>query len=337
MLVPYLGGGFGAGLRIWPHVILAALAARITGRPVKLVLTRPQMFTSVGHRPQTVQRLRLGATRDGTAGRRSTTRPPRRSAPEEANIGARHCGHAPRPTPAQRRHPRPAGPAEHSQPRLAAGPGQGRGQLRRWSPRSTSCPTHWAWTRSNCGCATTPRSTRSPACRGRARPCASATWPAPSDSAGPGATPRSGRCATASWLIGYGMAGVTFGWFQAPCQASISISRDGTAHVRSAATDIGTGTYTVATQLTAELLGLRTGPGASSRSVTATCRPRRSPAARAGDGAERQRSTPPPATCSRRSSTSPPTMRVAAARPQARTRSPSPTAASTSSPTPRPG
>jgi CO/xanthine dehydrogenase Mo-binding subunit len=65
VLVPYLGGGFGAGLRAWPHVILTALAARVVGRPVKLVLTRPQMFTSVGHRPESLQRVRLGATRDG--------------------------------------------------------------------------------------------------------------------------------------------------------------------------------------------------------------------------------------------------------------------------------
>jgi xanthine dehydrogenase YagR molybdenum-binding subunit len=43
---------------------------------------------------------------------------------------------------------------------------------------------------------------------------------------------------------------------QAPCQATVSIRRDGTAHVRSAATDLGTGTYTIATQVTAELLGL---------------------------------------------------------------------------------
>src|SRR6202043_958449 len=75
VLVPYLGGGFGAGLRVWPHVILAALAARIVGPPVKLVLTRPQMFTSVGHRPETLQRVRLGATRDGrlVAGDLATT------------------------------------------------------------------------------------------------------------------------------------------------------------------------------------------------------------------------------------------------------------------------
>ena len=55
VLAPFVGGAFGAGLRTWPHVVLAAVAARHAGRPVKLVLTRPQMFTSArlppGHRP----------------------------------------------------------------------------------------------------------------------------------------------------------------------------------------------------------------------------------------------------------------------------------------------
>jgi len=53
VLAPYVAGGFGAGLRIWPHATLTVLAARVVDRPVKLVLTRPQMFTSVGHRPAT--------------------------------------------------------------------------------------------------------------------------------------------------------------------------------------------------------------------------------------------------------------------------------------------
>jgi CO/xanthine dehydrogenase Mo-binding subunit len=65
VLAPYVGGGFGAGLRPWPHVILAALAARTVGRPAKLVLTRPQMFTGVGHRPSTVQHLKIAASRSG--------------------------------------------------------------------------------------------------------------------------------------------------------------------------------------------------------------------------------------------------------------------------------
>ncbi|CAN0587112.1 unnamed protein product, partial [Ectocarpus sp. 12 AP-2014] len=57
---PYLGGGFGSkAIPIGPHV-LAILAARMTGRPVKMMLTRQQMFGPVGHRTTTCQRLRLG-------------------------------------------------------------------------------------------------------------------------------------------------------------------------------------------------------------------------------------------------------------------------------------
>jgi xanthine dehydrogenase YagR molybdenum-binding subunit len=69
-------------------------------------------------------------------------------------------------------------------------------------------------------------------------------------------TPEIGSMRNGNWLVGYGMAGVTFTPGQAPCQATVSIRRDGTAQVRSAATDLGTGTYTIATQVAAELLGL---------------------------------------------------------------------------------
>jgi xanthine dehydrogenase YagR molybdenum-binding subunit len=61
----FLGGGFGCKGQTWPHTPLAALAARQVGRPVKLVLRRQQMFTSNGHRPFTHQHTTLGATRDG--------------------------------------------------------------------------------------------------------------------------------------------------------------------------------------------------------------------------------------------------------------------------------
>ena len=61
----FVGGGFGAGLRVWPHTIGAAMAARQLDRPVKVVLTRPQMFTQVGFRPESWQRIVLGADREG--------------------------------------------------------------------------------------------------------------------------------------------------------------------------------------------------------------------------------------------------------------------------------
>jgi hypothetical protein len=65
VICPFIGGAFGTSLRTWPHVTLAAMAARQVGRPVKLVLTRKQMFLTTGHRPRTLQRVALGAMSDG--------------------------------------------------------------------------------------------------------------------------------------------------------------------------------------------------------------------------------------------------------------------------------
>jgi xanthine dehydrogenase YagR molybdenum-binding subunit len=61
----FVGGGFGCKGQVWSHVVLAAMAARQVNRPVKLVLDRPQMFGPVGARPMTHQQVTLGATRDG--------------------------------------------------------------------------------------------------------------------------------------------------------------------------------------------------------------------------------------------------------------------------------
>jgi xanthine dehydrogenase YagR molybdenum-binding subunit len=62
---PFVGGGFGCKGQSWPHTPIAALAARVVNKPVKLVLTRRQMFTSVGHRPRTRQENTFAARRDG--------------------------------------------------------------------------------------------------------------------------------------------------------------------------------------------------------------------------------------------------------------------------------
>lgn len=61
----FVGGAFGSALRTWPHVIAAAAAARKVGKPVKLVLGRDQMFTNVGYRPHTWQKVGIGATAAG--------------------------------------------------------------------------------------------------------------------------------------------------------------------------------------------------------------------------------------------------------------------------------
>jgi xanthine dehydrogenase YagR molybdenum-binding subunit len=62
---PFVGGAFGSGLRAWPHVTLAALGARVASRPVKVMLSRREMYYGTGYRPHTVQRVALGASRDG--------------------------------------------------------------------------------------------------------------------------------------------------------------------------------------------------------------------------------------------------------------------------------
>jgi CO/xanthine dehydrogenase Mo-binding subunit len=258
VLVPYLGGGFGSGLRVWPHVILAALAARIAGRPVKLVLTRPQMFTSVGHRPETRQRVRLGATRDGrlvAVDHEST-----------ATIGALDDGGV-EPV------PQTTGNA-YSCPNVATR--DLRARLHIPSPHWMRAPgaaqgnfaMESALDELSYTLGIDPIELRlrnyTEVHPGSGRPWSSKAlrecYHAGAERFGwARRTPQTGSMRDGNWLVGYGMAGVTFTPGQAPCQATVSIRCDGTAHVRSAATDLGTGTYTIATQVTAGLLGLDTG------------------------------------------------------------------------------
>ncbi len=65
IITKFVGSGFGSKLWPWTHCALAVAAARQLGKPVKLVLSRRMMFQTVGHRPRTQQRVRLGATADG--------------------------------------------------------------------------------------------------------------------------------------------------------------------------------------------------------------------------------------------------------------------------------
>ncbi|MGW4733675.1 xanthine dehydrogenase family protein molybdopterin-binding subunit [Streptomyces shenzhenensis] len=254
VLVPYVGGGFGAGLRAWPHVILTAMAARVLRRPVKLVLTRPQMFTSVGHRPSGVQWLRVGATRDGellALNHRSLISLSMEDNDYEpfasATAFAYRCPNVITQdrqariniaVPTSMRAPAEAQgnfALESALDELAYTLGMDPVELRLrnhtdvdprnglpWSGKALlECyevgARRFGWSRRN------PR-------------------------------PRSMR--DGNWLVGYGMASALFPYFAQPCAAQATVRGDGSALVRSAATDIGTGTYTVMAQLAAEELGL---------------------------------------------------------------------------------
>jgi xanthine dehydrogenase YagR molybdenum-binding subunit len=254
VLAPYVGGGFGAGLRCWPHVILAALASRTAGRPVKLVLTRPQMFTGVGHRPGTIQHLRLGATRTGelTVIDHLATSP---AARQDFNIEPvtmmSAAGYACPNVVARDQQKRLNIPA----PGSMRAPGDAQGNFALESAMDELAFAlgadplelrlrNYAEIHPQLGLPWSSKALRACYQQGAERFGWSHRSPEP-------ASMRDG-----DWLVGYGMAGVSYLWGQLPCQARASIGRDGNAFVRSAATDIGTGTYTIMTQLSADTLGL---------------------------------------------------------------------------------
>jgi xanthine dehydrogenase YagR molybdenum-binding subunit len=254
VLVPYFGGGFGAGLRAWPHLILTALAARVVGRPVKCVLTRPQMFNSVGYRPETLQRIRLGATRAGKLvaidHEATSTRGIEEYNAELITLGTGASYACPNvathdlqislnvPSPNAMRAPGAAegnfaieSALDELSYRLQMDPIELR--LRNYSEVNPQSGLPWS----------------GKALRECYRVGAERFGWAKRDR-------RVGSMRDGHLLVGYGMAGVAYEWYVTPCKARLSMGRDGRVRLRSAATDIGTGTYTIATQVAAELLGV---------------------------------------------------------------------------------
>jgi CO/xanthine dehydrogenase Mo-binding subunit len=254
VLVPFVGGAFGAGLRVWPHTLLAALAARVTGRPVKLVLTRAQMFTSVGHRPNTIQQVSLGASRDGRlTAIEHVSKSSIGMVDELINLityGTPHAYACPNlstratqirqsiPIPGWMRAPGEAEGSfalESAVDELSYALGIDPIELRVKNHAHVHPETGLPW--SSNGLLECYR-------QGAERFGWSARNPQPRS------TRKDGQ------LVGYGMARGALGAYQPPCKAIASIRRDGTAVVRSGATDIGPGPYTVMTMLAADCLGV---------------------------------------------------------------------------------
>jgi xanthine dehydrogenase YagR molybdenum-binding subunit len=251
---PYLGGGFGAGLRVWPHVILAVLAARAVGRPVKLTLTRPQMFTGIGHRPKTNQTIKLGASRGGelvAIDHEATST----LALEDENIEPVALGSSSSyacPNVSTRDNQRRLNIAP---PGWMRAPGEAEGNFALESAIDELAYElgidplefrlkNYAEVQPQFGLAWSSKALRECYTVGAER----FGWTRRNPTV---ASMRDGH-----WQVGYGVAGVTYSWWQVHCDARATIARDGTAYVRSAANDIGTGTYTVMKQLSAEMLGL---------------------------------------------------------------------------------
>ncbi len=250
----YVGGGFGSKGSPWSHVALAVMGAKVARRPVKLAVTRPQMFSLVGHRPRTVQRIALGADADGklVAVRHDVTNETSSfdDFVEPSAVQTRMLYACPNvatshrlvrldvPTPTFQRAPGESTGTlalESAMDELAyalemdplelrlrnyaeVDPGEGKP----WSSKSLrECyragAERFGWSRRD------PR-------------------------------PRSMR--EGAWLVGWGMATATYPSRQSPASAVARARPDGTVLVQAGTQDIGTGTYTIMTQIAADALGV---------------------------------------------------------------------------------
>jgi xanthine dehydrogenase YagR molybdenum-binding subunit len=254
VISPFVGGAFGSALRTWPHVTLAALGARVARRPVKVMLSRRDMYYGVGYRPHTVQRVALGASREGRLAAIAHDGHQETSTYEEfseallnatrflhscPNVQTRHrITRLNVHTPTYMRAPGEASgifALESAMDELAVALNIDPVELRLrnepehdefkklpFSSRSTrecyrAAAERFGWSRRN----PEPRSMR--------------------DGRG---------------LLGWGMATATYPMNYAPASAMARLLPDGTAEVMSAASDMGPGTWTSMTQVAAESLGL---------------------------------------------------------------------------------
>ncbi|MDB5233573.1 MAG: xanthine dehydrogenase [Hymenobacter sp.] len=254
VITKYIGGGFGCKGSCWPHTVLTVQAAKGVGRPVKLVLTRKQQFTSMGHREDQTQTLMLGASKEGKLlslihEKTSTTSPWDNYAESNSKIInlLYDC------------------PTFESHYQLGRGnvmtstftraPGEAPGsfaieclmddlayqlgvdpieiRLRNYAEKDPTNGKPWS-----------SKSLRECYARGAEL----FGWSK--------RNPKAGATKNGRLLVGMGMATASYPVHNSQGTARVRLYADGHAVVQSGATDLGTGTYTVITQVAADSLGL---------------------------------------------------------------------------------
>lgn len=254
VISPFVGGGFGCKACPQPHVALAAMAAKLVARPVKLVLHRPQMFTGHGGRPATRQTIALGADESGklqaivheSLNETSFDDPyvePGGSVVKlmygVPNLRTRHrVARVNAVTPAWMRAPGEAvssfaleSAIDELADRLGIDPIELR--LRNWTDTNPNDGKPWSTRRLREAFAAGAKAfgweRRDPRPRSM----------------------REGR-----QLIGWGMAAGTYPVYRTPAEARVRVTADGRIEVDSGGTDIGTGFYTIVAQTAADVLGV---------------------------------------------------------------------------------
>ena len=251
----FIGGGFGCKGYVWPHTLLAALAAKILKRPVHLQLTRAQMYSMAGHQAASIQTVALGARRDGklTGIRHDSISPtsifdnyieyaalcPRSLWDASGGISTNHkIVHVNRNTPTALRAPHEAlghFAIETALDELSYETGVDPVTLRLLNDTDIDPHTQRPFS---------SRAMRKCLIEGAARFGWEKRTPEPRSM-------RDGR-----YLIGQGMAAAIYTHWRWPAQARVTLRADGSALVEAGTHDLGTGTYTVLQQVAADTLGV---------------------------------------------------------------------------------
>lgn len=250
----FVGGGFGSKIVLHAEAVLASLATMALGQPVKVMMTRRQVFTLVGHRPASVSRVRLAATPDGRLTALGHEALIQVTADEAWDEGVSSVGKALYAAP--NRLTRQA----HKALDLRAGePVRGPGELPglmvlesamdELAEKLDMDPVELRLRNDT----NMDPDKRLPLSGRRLADCLREGaeqfgW---RDRPKRPASRRDGR-----WLIGYGVASSMRGHFQTSAEVLVRIDPDGWVIVRSDMTDIGTGTYTIVAQVAAEALGV---------------------------------------------------------------------------------
>jgi xanthine dehydrogenase YagR molybdenum-binding subunit len=252
VIAPHVGGGFGSKGTPRPHVILAAMAARVVERPVTVAVTRQQMFAFVGYRTPTIQRVRLGADGDGTLTAIS------HEVVEQTSTVVEFAEQTALPSRMMY-----AAPARRTRHRLAAldvptpswmrAPGECPGMFALESAMdelAAACGLDPIDLRIRNEPELDPETGRRFSSRGLVqclrRGADRFGW-ATRDA-------RPGRRRDGAWLVGMGVAASTYPARRRPSEAAARAEGDGTYTIRVAAADIGTGARTVLAQIAADCL-----------------------------------------------------------------------------------
>ena len=255
VISPFVGGAFGCKGAVWPHVLLAATAAKVAGMPVKFHVPRKFMFTGTGHRTPTRQRIALAATKDGKlmAMRHVTNTVSSPVGPFTESCGARSTGVM---------YESPAiwveetvYPINIATPTFMRAPGE--------------CPGTYALESALDELAVSlqmdPVALRL-ANHADKHPVKDVPFSAKhlKDAYQVGAenfgwskrNPKPGSMRDGDLLVGWGMATATYPAHKMNAAARVRLNVDGSALVQCATHDIGTGAYTAFTQISSEQLGV---------------------------------------------------------------------------------